>query len=596
MIEKNLTKKAIIVGSAPVSRNLIDEDLGKYHKIAINKSWRVRRDFDSHVYLRSLLEEDMPPLASGLEPISVGKFTPKLNNAGGLYLTSGSVAMVAGYWAVASLGLSQLSYYGCDLVFSGNPDEATHYYGTGDKGPLVGNFEYNLRQRERSIRLLCWGLMHRVVITNSSALEGSLLAFPKMPLHVHNAALVADILSSKETLRLLRKASNIWAFEYQTRTAAFNDLQRVFEKDPVALAAMNQMMDEWLGLEPFVQEYVDRVEKLTVAADEVLGAGRATSPAEHLDRQSSAFDLVVHIGAVSGASSVIQDYLDDGYIDDESCQVVPRKDVKNFYSKLTALLAEQTSKNSASQQRNVQIIKNFSKRLFDGLDIQPNQRVLISEDSALGNNAQCAFTGKLFRTPNKVLSNFAANLPVEPSEVHVSISRYTDFFAWAYLDFLKSARSAKYIPTDLMAAKVMAHLPSWISTLDGVALCFPSSKIYVWCMDDLQSAAPELLTTLVNGDAGDQLQGPDFSSLTAAPPHQTQFDQFVYDTRQLGLEVALENWHEIRTASSTDGSIFDPWSPEQKKHLDRLYTDDLEIISNDSRFTVRRSVEKGQAH
>ena len=591
---KDIIKKAIIVGSAPISRNLRSVDLDGYHKIAINKSWRIRRDFDSHVYLRSLSEEDMPPLASGLESIGVREFTPNLNSAGGLYLTSGSVAMIAGYWSVASLGLGMLSYYGCDLVFSGNPDERTHYYGTGDQGPLVGNFEYNLRQHERSIRLLCWGLMHRVVITNSSALEGSLLAFPKMPLHIDNAALIYDILSSKEVLRLIRKASNIWTFEYQTRTPAFNDRQKIFEKDPDALAAMNQMMDEWLALESFLQDYVDRVAELTSAADKGAGAGRATSPAQYLERQNAPFDLVVYVGAVSGASSVIQNHLDSGNIDDETCKVVPRRELKNFYSKLAGLLAEQTSKDSVSQWRNVQIVKNFSKRLFDGLDIQSGQRVLISEESALGNSAQCGFSGKLFPSPNKVLSNFAANLPSEPSEIHVSISRYTEFFAWAYLDFLKSTRSTKYISPDLMVAKVMAHLPSWGSTLDSVAQCFPSSEIHVWCMDDLQSATPGLLKALIAGSDKAGLHLPDVSSLTTGPQHKAQFDQFMADVQQSGLDVALENWCDIRTASPTVVRTFDPWSSDQKKHLDQLYARDLDLISKDTRFMVRHSITKGR--
>jgi len=592
---KDKIKKAIIVGSAPVSLNLRAVDLDGYHKIAINKSWRIRRDFDSHIYLRSLSEEDMPPLASGLESISVREFTPKLNSAGGLYLTSGSVAMIAGYWSVATLGLGMLSYHGCDLVFSESHDTGTHYYGTGDQGPLVGNFEYNLRQRERSIRLLCWGLMHRVVITNSSALEGSLLAFPKMPLHIKHAAIIEDILSSKEVQRLIRKASNIWAFEYQTRTPAFSDRQRIFEKDLDALAAMNQMMDKWLTLEPFLKDYLDCVEKLTVAAEKATCAGRATTPAQYLARQDAPFDLVVHIGAVSSVSSVIQAHLDSGDIDDEICKVVPRRGLKNFYSKLAGLLAEKTSKDSASQRRNVQIIKNFSKRLFDGLDIQPGQRVLISEESALGNSAQCGFSGKLFPNPNKVLSNFAANLPHEPSEIHVSISCYTDFFAWAYLDFLKSTRSMKYISFDLMVAKVMAHLPSWTSTLDSVAQCFPSSEIHVWCMDDLQSATSGLLNALIAGSGKAALHLPDVSSLTTGPQHQAQLDQFRADIQHSGLDMALENWRDIRTVSPTVGRIFDPWSPAQKKHLDQLYARDLGLVSNDTRFIVRHSIKKGHA-
>ena len=587
-------RKAIIIGSAPISRKIGDVNLDGYHKIAINKSWRIRRDFDTHVYLSSLSDDDMPPLASGLNPIGVSKFTPYLNSAGGLYLTSGSVAMISGYWSIANLGLSLLSYYACDLVFPENPDEQTHFYGSGDQGPLLGNFQYNLRQKERSIRLLCWGLMHRVVIANSSALDGSILAFPQMHLHVDSAALIDDILSSKETLRLLRKASNIWAFEYQTRTPEFRRPQRIFEKDPEALGAMNRIMDEWLALEPFVLDYANRVTDLTIAADEVIGAGRGTTPTQYLERKNSPFNLVVHIGSLNGASSILQEYLDTSDIDDAICKIVSKRDLKNYYSKLAALLAKDSSRNSASQRRNIQITQNFAKRLFDRLDIQAGERVLISEGSALGNPAQCAFTGKLFHSSNNVLSNFAANLPVEPSEVHVTISRYSDFFAWAYLEFLNSTRSAKYISPDLMVAKVMANLPSWVSALEGVALCFPSSRITVWCVNDLAVAAPELLAALVTGAPEAELDAPNFSTVSARPTHQAQIDQFMSIINQSGLEVALESWGDICATPSEDITIFNPWTPNQKRHLDLLYDKDLETISSDRRFVLRGCVEKGQ--
>lgn len=571
-----------------MSLNLVSEDLHDYHRIAINKSWRVRRDFDSHVFLMSLPEEERPPLAAGMQPVKVGDFTPVLRNAGGLYLTSGSVAMIAGYWAIARRGVNFLSYYGCDLVFT-NPDgENTHYYGTGDTGPLVGNFQYNLRQRERSIRLMYWGLLHNVVVTNSSAQDGSLLAFPKAPLNIENTELLEDILSSQETYRFMRKASNAWISEMRLRTPAFRLRQKLFENDPEAVAAMHTIMDAWAELEPMVKEYTDRVEALVKSSQQVDLVGSTVSPAENLARQKTEFDLVLHIGTPNASSPILQAGLDSIEDGENACKIMPQDDLRNFYTKLNTSFANKSEKDFASEQRNIQMVQNFSKRVFDRLNIAAGDRVVIHAENALGSLAQCAFAGKTYRSPNKFLNNFAANLPVEPAEVHVSIYSYLDFFARGYAQLLKSSQKERFVSPDIFVAKVMANLPSWTTTLDGVRLCFPTAKIHVWCADDVAALVPELLGAIASDVAKDcRIDAFDIPD-TQGPAVGTQVDAFMKTLRRSGIEGVLAAQSGLDVKNTTDGKIFDPWSDTQKAHLGRLYEQDIAQIAGDNRFILHR--------
>ncbi len=262
-----MAKKAIIVGSAPISADLAEADLSDYQKIAVNKSWGLRNDFDVHVFLKSLGPKFRPRSRPGLSSIGVEKFSPILNTAGGIFLTSGSVTMIAGYWATTHSRAKIVSYYGCDLVFDGGPGGNTHYYGSGDEGPLKGNFQYNLRQEERSIRLFIWALMHRTLMTNSSGLPGSKLCFPKLDLNTEDPIVLDALFSTPEYAALLRAGGNALAFEAENRTPMFRRKQKLFEDHQPSLDAMDQMLDQWHACWSLVDDFNDRVLEMTTNND-----------------------------------------------------------------------------------------------------------------------------------------------------------------------------------------------------------------------------------------------------------------------------------------------------------------------------------------
>jgi len=260
-----MANKSIIVGSAPISADLAQADLSGYQKIAVNKSWRLRNDFDAHVFLKSLDGADKPRATPGMASVGVEKFSPILNTAGGIFLTSGSVTMIAGYWAVTHSRAKFVSFHGCDLVFDAGPDGQTHYYGDGDEGPLMGNFQYNLRQEQRSLRLFIWALMHRTVLTNSSALPGTKLCFPVVPLNTEDPSMFGAISATKEYAALVRAGGNALAYEAENRTPMFYRKQKLFEADQASLDAMDRMMDQWEDCRPLVNDFNDRLATMIAA-------------------------------------------------------------------------------------------------------------------------------------------------------------------------------------------------------------------------------------------------------------------------------------------------------------------------------------------
>jgi len=590
-----LVSKALIVGSAPISQQIAPLSLGGYHKIAINKSWRLRRDFDSHIALQSLPAEDEPPLTETLDRIGVASFTPVLRNAGGLYLTSGSVAMIAGYWSIARLGLHFLSYYGCDLVFDPTVDGRTHFYGAGDAGPLVGNFQYNLRQQERSLRLMCWGLLHNVVILNASALEGTVLAFPKAGLDTETYRLHDDILSSKEAQRLLRKTGNMLADEAKLRTPAFRAKQSVFEDDPEALTAMNKILDGWADLAPSARDFAARCEELIEASEQLKTAGRKqASPSVLLERTRSEYDLALHLGFHKTATTSIQQILEaaDDALSAEGCQIVPHKKLRNNYTRLVETFASQAIGIEYGDPLSAEMFQAFSKSFFKSLRFKPGTRVVLSEENALGHVGQCAYPGLLYRFPKQFLSTFATNLPVEPSEIHVAVRDYASFFTSCYVEYLGSVSPERFNPPDVMMAKVMANLPSWHETLDIVRLCFPQSKLHVWCYEDFRTNLPEFLTALT----GVPQAKVDWASRVNHQARPTagaeEVELFFATVSAEGVETALERWKIINEATQSGGvrsARFNPWAPEHEAHLRKLYQRDLQEIAQDPNIILHRA-------
>lgn len=237
---------ALIIGSAPCSENLRTAELSEFERIAINKSWALRDDFDIHVGLKFMEGQHEPPKDYKLKRVKRNSYNPHLKKAGGNFLCSPSVALIAGYWAIHSKPYDTISYYGCDLVFDRSRYEGrTHFYGVSDAGPLFNKHPCMRRQDLKSVRLFVWGLLHRVVLLNASAEEGSLLAYPVCGLDQDQGEMFARTMSSETVKDILALGREALAFEEEVRTPAFDDRWMAFAKDPEAVNTLDRMLEKW---------------------------------------------------------------------------------------------------------------------------------------------------------------------------------------------------------------------------------------------------------------------------------------------------------------------------------------------------------------
>lgn len=236
----------LVVGSAPCSENLRNAELSAFEKIAINKSWVLREDFDIHVGLKFMEGNHEPPKEYKLKRIKRNTYNPHLKKAGGNFLCSPSVALIAGYWAIHSKPYDTITFYGCDLVF--DPQRyggRTHFYGVSDPGPLFNQHPCMRRQDLKSVRLFVWGLLHRVVLLNASAEEGSLLAYPVCGLDADRGEMFHRVMSSKIVREIRTVGREALAFEEDVRTPAFDGRWMAFSKDAEAIDILNKTLEKW---------------------------------------------------------------------------------------------------------------------------------------------------------------------------------------------------------------------------------------------------------------------------------------------------------------------------------------------------------------
>lgn len=237
---------ALVIGSAPCADKLRTADLSGFTLISINKSWALRDDFDIHVGLKFMEERHDPPKGYSLRRVRRSDYNPHLKKAGGNFLCSPSVALIAGYWSIHTQPFDTISYFGCDLVFDRSRyGGRTHFYGVSDPGPLFNKHPCMRRQDLKSVRLFVWGLLHRVVLLNASAEEGSLLAFPVCDLDHDHDEMFDRIMSSKLVKEILVLGQDALAFEEESRTPSFDGKWGAFAKDTEAVAILNKTLEKW---------------------------------------------------------------------------------------------------------------------------------------------------------------------------------------------------------------------------------------------------------------------------------------------------------------------------------------------------------------
>ncbi len=256
-----MNRKAIIVGSAPISAELADKDMTGFYKIALNRAWKLREDFDAHVYLEGLPEEDRPPKEYRLKSVNRNTFRAPMAKAGGPYLCSMTAAIAAGYWMIQQGSHRIISYYGCDMVYK--KGQANHFYGHGgDKGPMMGTFVQNNDYHVKYTRLFVFGLLNRVLFLNSSGEVGTQLPLPIIPMGREFPALVDWVMGHPLGQTVIRRGVEAFLAEQNLKTDVFKERLQVFNKSEEAKEILEKIAKHWTPVVETMPELGEVVAKM----------------------------------------------------------------------------------------------------------------------------------------------------------------------------------------------------------------------------------------------------------------------------------------------------------------------------------------------
>lgn len=225
---------------------------------------------------------------------------------------------------------------------------------------------------------------------------------------------------------------------------------------------------------------------------------------------------------------------------------------------------------------------------FDDILSRDVDRVILSDENLAGHCGHCVKQGKLYHWRDLLFQAMAAQFPYPVSEVYLGVRNYADFFASAYVEYLRSVSGRKFVDETQMRKRLLANMPSWTKTVDAVHRFFPDAKVTVWRYEDFRQLDTHILSLLCG-------PGIDVSKLKAPKDKNkrpTASGRAVSELLQLihhkGADFALEQRVALQEAyprGKKYGS-YDPWTKNERAHLTRVYERDV----NDMRANPKISV------
>lgn len=201
------------------------------HILAINNAYKVRPDWDLHIYPWDFPEDRRPTPGPGQRTILQEAFVPAQNAYGGFVYAGGTMAFTAAHWALHALQPTVIAAFGCDMHY---PAGQSHFYGKGTADPLRA--DVTLRSLEaKSARLMVLAAMQGCAMVNLS--DGpSRLVFPRVTLEglsdarplPFDAALAEQALSREAALGYMVPSGRYWEEAARFDTAEIDALDALW--------------------------------------------------------------------------------------------------------------------------------------------------------------------------------------------------------------------------------------------------------------------------------------------------------------------------------------------------------------------------------
>lgn len=193
----------LIVGSAPDAVDIKNWDLSIFSScVAINNAWQLLEAWDYLIYPEDFPSNRLPACQAQTNKrlIAANEFVPQQNYFGGFVYAGGTMAFTAAYWALGALKPDLIAFAGCDMVYSREEGQKTHFYGTGTADPLRA--DVTLQSLEaKSVRFMAIAHEQGCGVVNLSRLPESRLLFPRMSLQAFEYERgLLDILKGQKSL------------------------------------------------------------------------------------------------------------------------------------------------------------------------------------------------------------------------------------------------------------------------------------------------------------------------------------------------------------------------------------------------------------
>ena len=235
-------------------------------------------------------------------------------------------------------------------------------------------------------------------------------------------------------------------------------------------------------------------------------------------------------------------------------------------------------------------LRSRTKEFFEKVTKNAPDRLILSDENLAGHCGQCVRDGVLYPLRGDLMELFAREIPYPVTEVHLSIRNYADFFAAAYVEFIRSFRSrtqaSSFVGEGEMKDIILKAPPRWSDTLKDVKGAFPSARLIVWRYEDFRTLEPRILQNL----CGSAIDVKDLSSPKSSQSRPTASGEAVRHMLALvqaqGVQAFVEQRTEIQKQYPRDGGWgrYDPWEKHERAKLEEAYAQDWERIKHDPGF------------
>ncbi len=300
--------------------------------------------------------------------------------------------------------------------------------------------------------------------------------------------------------------------------------------------------------------------------------------------------VVVHGGVHKTATSYVQSILqrNSGRMAKAGVRYIHHRDTRKEFTYPCQLNGyEKLGKNYRTKFPDDKLRKQ-TRSFFKKIAAKPGERIILSDENMPGHCGQCVNAGALYQRRDVLIPLFAREIPYPVTEVHLALRGYADFFASAYVEYLRSASGDRIISEIKMKRNLLSNLPNWKGFIEIVSAAFPDARLILWRHEDFRKLSGRIIQNLCGPEVdADDLAEPKRARGRPSASHRA-IQEILAEISRIGGAAALEKRVEIqdRYPRGKDYPGYDPWSAQERAHLDRLYQRDMAEIAAMERVSI----------